>query len=52
MLINKLKAENSTITTIKSHGAGAHAINPGHSECPGKGCLHIVDAMRSKFRSR
>ena len=49
MLINKLKTENSSIISIKTHGQGHDAINPDHTLCPGAGCLPLVKAMKDKF---
>lgn len=48
-LLQKLKSDHPTIKNLYAHGAGAHARNPGHSKCPGQGCLAIVEAMRKKL---
>lgn len=48
-LIQKLKTDHPGITAIYGHGQGSLAINPGHSDCPGDGCLELVDAMKGRF---
>lgn len=50
-LMTKLIRENPGIKQIYSHGQGTAAINPGdHSACPGKGCLHVVDAFKERLK--
>jgi hypothetical protein len=48
-LIQKLKQENPSLTALYGHGQGSLAINPGHSDCPGEGCLELVEAMKNRF---
>lgn len=49
-LIQKLTRDYPHISSIQSHGQGKSAINPGHSACPGKDCLHVVEGFKERFK--
>lgn len=49
-LVGNLKAGFPSIGEVNSHGlegVGAEAAIPGHTDCPGKGCLHIVRELNN-----
>ena len=49
-LVEKLYGTyGSQIKEILGHGAGDHAIFPGHKSCPGEGSYHLVEALRSRY---
>lgn len=53
-LVGNLKAEFPSIEEVNSHGLegnGAEAAIPGHTDCPGKGCLHIVKELNSCIKT-
>ncbi len=49
-VIEKSRQSFPNMKTLYAHGQGECAINPGHTQCPGAGCLHVVKGMRERFK--
>lgn len=50
LLVNSLMdTYGIQLKQIQGHGAGDHAIFPGHKSCPGQGSHHLVEALRSRY---